>query len=151
MTPKSIQNPHRQIAFQNIENWSGDVLAIEDASEFEWNNKEPIKGLGPVGSGRESDQGFILHSTLAIGVSNKGKLEILGLPFQQYYVRPPVREIQKKRATSKDLIETDLWRNVIKEKALPASPKVIRVCDRNADIYENFTKTKEYGCSHIIG
>jgi hypothetical protein len=150
MTPNSIQNPHREIAFQNIENWSGDVLAIEDSSEFEWNHKEPIEGLGPVGSGRNCDQGFILHSTLAIGITNKGKLEILGLPFQQYYVRPPVRKTKKKRAWSEDLIETDLWRNVIKEKALPAASKVIRICDRAADIYEIFTETKEYGCRHII-
>ena len=150
MTPDCIQNPHRKIAFQNIENWSGDVLAIEDSSEFEWNNKEPIEGMGPVGSGRDCDQGFILHSTLAIGVNNKGKLEILGLPFQQYYVRPPVRETKKKRAWSNDLIETDLWRNVIKEKALPALSKVIRICDRAADIYEIFTETKEYGCRHLI-
>lgn len=150
MTPDCIQNPHREIVFQHIENWSGDVLAIEDSSEFEWNHKEPIEGLGPIGSGRECDQGFILHSTLAIGVTNTGKLEVLGLPFQQYYVRPPVRETKKKRASSKESIETDLWRNVIKEKALPAMSKVIRVCDRAADIYEIFTETKEYGCRHII-
>lgn len=150
MKPNTIQNPHRETTFQNIENWSGDILAIEDASEFEWNNKEPIAGLGPIGSGRDGDQGFILHSTLAIGVTNKGKLEVLGLPFQQYYVRPPKREKRMKRAWSNDLIETDLWRNVIKNKALPAASKVIRVCDRNADIYEIFTETKEYGCSHII-
>lgn len=150
MTPKAIQNPHREITFQNIENWPGDVLAIEDSSEFEWNHKNPIEGLGPVGSGRDCDQGFILHSTLAIGVTNKEKLEVLGLPFQQYYVRPPLRETKKRRERSEGLIETDLWRNVIKEKALPASSKVIRVCDRAADIYEIFTETKEYGCRHII-
>jgi hypothetical protein len=150
MTPDSIQNPHLEIAFQNIVNWSGDVLAIEDSSEFEWNHKEPIKGLGPIGSGRNCDQGFILHSTLAIGVTNRGKLEVLGLPFQQYYVRPPVRETRKKRASSKDLIETDLWRNIVKNKALPAVSNVIRVCDRAADIYEVFTETKDYGCRHII-
>jgi hypothetical protein len=150
MTTNCIQNPHREITFQNIENWSGDVLAIEDSSEFEWNHKEPIEGLGPIGSGRNCDQGFILHSTLAIGVTNKGKVEVLGLPFQQYYVRPPLREKRKKREVSKDLIETDLWRNVIKEKALPAASKVIRVCDRAADIYEVFKETKEYGCCHII-
>lgn len=150
MTPDCIQNHHRELTFQNIENWSGDVLAIEDASEFEWNHKEPIEGLGPIGSGRDCDQGFILHSTLAIGITIKGKLEVLGLPFQQYYVRPPVREKKKKRAWSEDLIETDLWRNVIKNKALPAVSKVIRVCDRAADIYEVFSETKEYGCRHII-
>lgn len=150
MTPNIIQNPHRKMVFQNIKKWSGDVLAIEDASEFEWNHKEPIEGLGPIGSGRDCDQGFILHSTLAIGVAKKGKLEILGLPFQQYYTRPPVRKTKQARARSNELIETDLWRNVIKEKALPAASKVIRVCDRAADIYEIFTETKEYGCRHII-
>lgn len=150
MTPQTIQNSHREIAFQNIENWSGDVLAIEDSSEFEWNYKQPILGLGPVGSGRKCDQGFILHSTLAIGVTNTGKLEVLGLPLQQYYVRPPVREKRIKRSQSNETIETDLWRNVIKKKALPPNSKVIRVCDRAADIYEVLMETKDYGCRHII-
>jgi len=150
MTPKSIQSPHRKIAFENIEKWSGDVLAIEDSSEFEWNHKEPIEGLGQIGSGRNCDQGFILHSTLAIGVNKKGKLEVLGLPFQQYYVRPPIRDKRKKRASSLDPLETDLWRNVTKEKALPPLSKVIRVCDRAADIYEVLTDSKKYGCRHII-
>lgn len=150
MTPESIQYTHREIAFQNIENWSGDVLAIEDSSEFEWNHKNPIEGLGPIGSGRDSDQGFILHSTLAIGIDNNRGTEILGLPFQQYYVRPPVQEKRKRRGRTEDILETDLWRNVVKEKKLPAKSKVIRVCDRAADIYEVLTETREYGCSHII-
>jgi hypothetical protein len=150
MKPEIIQNPHRKIKFEKIEKWSGDVLAIEDSSEFEWNNKEPIEGLGPIGSGRKDDQGFILHSTLAIGISNKGKLEVLGLPFQQYYVRPPVRETRKKRSNTNDVIETDLWRSVIKEGALPSLSKVIRVCDRAADIYEVLMETKDYGCRHIF-
>lgn len=150
MTPDCIQTPHRKIAFQNIENWQGDVLAIEDSSEFEWNNKEPIKGLGPVGSGRDCDQGFILHSTLAIGIKDKEGLEVLGLPFQEYYVRPPVMEKKRRRERTNETIETDLWRNIIKNEALPANCKVIRVCDRGADIYEVFKETKEYGCRHII-
>src|ERR1700727_1460271 len=92
MTPDNIQSSHRELTYKNMLNWSNDVLAIEDSSEFEWNNHEAIEGLGPIGSGRKSDQGFILHSTLAVGVVNKGDncfFKILGLPFQQYYVRPP--------------------------------------------------------------
>lgn len=150
MTPNCIQNPHREIALQSIENWAGDVLAIEDASEFEWNHKEPIEGLGPIGSGRNCDQGFILHSTLAIGVAPSGGLKVLGLPFQQYYVRPAGPPVRRTRASSKESLETDLWRNVIKEKAIPAASKIIRVCDRAADIYEVLSETKEYGCRHII-
>lgn len=151
MTPDIIQDSHRKSTYSNIENWDGDVLAIEDASEFDWNGLEPIEDLGPVGSGRKNDQGFILHSTLAIGVSNKGLgFNILGLAFQQYYVRPPKRDKRIKRSFSNDIMETDLWRTVIKKKALPALTKVIRVCDRNADIYEVIDETKEYGCKHII-
>lgn len=150
MKPNIIQDPHRKLTSQNIESWSGDVLAIEDSSEFDWNHKEPIEGLGPIGSGRDCDQGFILHSTLAIGVNNKGKLKLLGLPFQQYYVRPPKREKHQRRSRTTDLIETDLWRNVTKQKALPRKPNVIRVCDRAADIYEVLVESREYGCKHII-
>lgn len=151
MTPEIIQNTHRQLTYENILNWSGDVLAIEDTSEFEWNGKNPIEGLGPIGSGRETDQGFILHTTLAIGINNANpSLKLLGIPFQQYYIRPSKREKEKKRAYTTDPIETDLWREVIKSKALPSSNKVIRVCDRNADIYEVLTETKIYGCKHII-
>ena len=151
MTPDIIQKTHRQLTFDNIKNWSGDVLAIEDASEFEWSGNEPIEGLGPIGSGREKDQGFILHTTLAIGVSNNNaSLEVLGIPFQQYYTRPPVRSKSKKRTTTTDPIETDLWREIVKHQALPPLDKVIRICDRNADIYEVLTETKAYGCKHII-
>jgi hypothetical protein len=153
MTPDIIQSSHRQLVNNDILNWPNDVLAIEDSSEFEWNNHEPIEGLGPIGSGRKGDQGFILHSTLAVGVVNKGDncfFKILGLPFQQYYVRPPKREKRKKRSNTKDRLETDLWREVIAQKAIPASGRVIRICDRAADIYEVMLETKEYGCKHLI-
>jgi hypothetical protein len=150
MKPDIIQDPHRKIAFKNIANWSGDVLAIEDSSEFEWNHKEPIEGLGPVGSGRSCDQGFILHSTLAIGVKNCGGLEILGLPFQQYYVRPPKLEKKRRRGKTEEMLETDLWRTLIKNKKVPAQSNVIRVCDRGADLYEILMETAKYGCRHII-
>jgi IS4 transposase len=149
MIPDTIQSTHRQLAVKNILDWSDDVLAIEDSSEFEWNHHAPIDGLGPIGSGRKSDQGFILHSTLAVGV--KGCFsKILGLPFQQYYVRPPKRKKKVSRGYTNEKIETDLWREIIKQKAIPASTKVIRVCDRAADIYEVIQETKEYGCRHII-
>lgn len=149
MTPDTIQRPHRALVYQSIEEWKGDVLAIEDSSEFEWNRKAPIEGLGSVGSKRKTDQGFVLHSTLAVGVSND-HLRILGLPYQQYYVRGEKLEKRRNRSHSKEKLETDLWREVIKNKLLPAKRNVIRVCDRAADIYEVLVETKAYGCRHII-
>lgn len=159
MTPELIQDNHRKLAQENIINWEGDVLLIEDGSEFEWNGLEPIEGLGPIGSGRKGDQGFILHSTLAVGIVNKPNnvpddlpVKILGLPFQQYYVRPPTREKTKRRREGDNKIETDLWREVIRNKVLPkeASKKLIRVCDRAADIYEVLEETKDEEYNYII-
>ena len=149
MHPDIIQSNHRELTFERMVAFQGHVLAIEDSSEFDWNGNEPIEGLGPVGSGRESDQGFILHSTLAVGVT-ENSTEILGLPFQQYYVRPPKREKRVKRSSSDEYIETDLWREVIKQKAIPSAEKIIRVCDRGADIYEVMTETHDYGSNYII-
>jgi hypothetical protein len=153
MTPNTIQSTHRQLTMKNMLNWPNEVLAIEDSSELEWNHHQEIEGLGPIGSGRKSDQGFILHSTLAIGVVNKGDncfYKVLGLPFQQYYVRPLKRKKRQKCSHTKEPLETDLWREVIRQKAIPANIKIIRVCDRAADIYEVMQETVEYGCKHII-
>lgn len=151
MTPDTIQASHRDLVYQDIQEWEGDILAIEDSSEFEWNKKDCIEGLGPVGSKRATDQGFILHSTLAVGICKKGdRVRILGLPYQQYYVRSEKLKKRRNRSHSKEALETDLWREVINSKSLPAQRKVIRVCDRAADIYEVLIETKEYGCSHII-
>jgi hypothetical protein len=153
MTPNTIQSRHRQLTMKSMLNWPTDVLAIEDSSELEWNHHQKIEGLGPIGSGRKSDQGFILHSTLAVGVVEKDDncfFKILGLPFQQYYIRPPKREKKQKRSHTNEPLETDLWREVIKQKAIPANSKIIRVWDRAADIYEVMQETIEYGCKHII-
>jgi hypothetical protein len=151
MTPDTIQASHRDLVYQDIEKWEGDILAIEDSSEFEWNRKNHIEGLGPVGSKRTTDQGFVLHSTLAVGVSKKGNhLRILGLPYQKYHIRSAKLNKRRNRSHSKEALETDLWREAINSKSLPAQKKVIRVCDRAADIYEVLMETKEYGCAHII-
>jgi hypothetical protein len=157
MTPDTIQKTHYELTYENIINSSGDVLAIEDSSEFEWSDHEPIEGLGPIGSGRPWDQGFILHSTLALEVlpnASKGtyNLNLLGLVNQEYYVRSPKEKKRKKRSFNDQPLETDLWRKLLTKKSIPpeASNRVFRVCDRNADIYEVITETQNYGCNYII-
>lgn len=157
MTPDTIQSNHRALANEYILNWDGDVLLIEDSSEFEWNGHDPIEGLGPIGSGRKGDQGFILHSTLAVGiVSDKSDyknlpVKILGLPSQQYYVRPPKRTKSHKRCNGQKELETDLWSKMLKNNVPKSiSNRLIRVCDRNADIYETLFDTKTTGYDYLI-
>ena len=156
MNPDTIQSKHRELTFEAMRSYQGDVLAIEDGSEFEWNWKEAIPGLGPIGSGRKKDQGFILQSTLAVGIKPKTSSEggygihILGLAFQQYHVRIPKKKKGKKRRNIDEYFETDLWRTSLQEETIPQKKNIIRVCDRAADIYEVLVETQEYGCGYII-
>lgn len=156
MDPDTIQSEHRKLTFEAMASYTEDVLAIEDASEFEWNWKEAIAGLGPIGSGRKKDQGFILQSTLAVGIKPKTsserdyEIDILGLAFQQYHVRAQKKKKVKKRRAIDEYLETDLWRTLLQKGMIPRKKNIIRVCDRAADIYEVLAEAQEYGCGYII-
>ncbi len=164
MSPDIIQANHRHCVVEQIESAENDVLLIEDGSELSWSGKKPIKGLGPVGSGNAWDQGFILQSALAVEMIPVKKSEnrtqntarvpvkILGLADQQYHIRPPKREKIIRRRDSNEPLETDLWRNTI-DRIPDLSTKqkrIIRVCDRAADIYEVIRETEEKGYDYVI-
>ncbi len=164
MKPDIIQSYHRISVEKKIEETNNDILLIEDASELSWSGKEPIKGLGPVGSGNASDQGFIIQSVLAVelvsaerGQSNvhntiRSPVQILGLVDQQYYIRPPKAEKTRRRRNTNEPLETDLWCNTL-DRLPPfrnTNKKIIRVCDRAADIYEVISETEAKGLNYVI-
>lgn len=165
LRPDMIQANHRINVENAIQNSSNDVLLLEDASEFQWNGKKTIEGLGPVGSGREKDQGFILQSTLAVeylkdqtttsretGNTARSAVNLLGLADQQYYIRPPKRESTKRRRDTTEPLETDLWRNTLERinQLSTKKKRIIRVCDRGADIYEVLAETINTGYDFVI-
>jgi len=164
MKPDIIQCNHRIIVEEAINSAKNDVYLIEDASELSWSGKEPIDGLGPVGSGNSTDQGFIIQSVLAveetIEKANSGRIHntarppvrILGLLDQQYYTRPPKLEKTRRRRETDDPLETDLWRNTLSRipKFNKDEKRIIRVCDRAADIYEVIRETEESGLHYVI-
>ena len=44
----------------------GHYLLLEDTSEISFSGREPIEGLGPIGEGNQGQQGFLLHSVMAV-------------------------------------------------------------------------------------
>jgi len=164
MSPDIIQSNHRHLVTKEIEAAENNVLLIEDGSELSWSNKEPIEGLGPVGSGRERDQGFLLQSVLAVEtvpakpstqkVQNTAgsPVRILGLADQQYYIHPPKREKKQRRRDTNEPLETDLWRNTLERipTLSKGGKKIIRVCDRAADIYEVIKETESANLNYVI-
>jgi hypothetical protein len=164
MKPDIIQSNHRFLTWDEINAAEHDVLLIEDGSELSWSGKEPIEGLGPVGSGNDGDQGFIIQSVLAaemisevMGFPNiqntvRPPVRLLGLADQQYYIRPPKLDRVRRRRQVDEALETDLWRNIVER--LPdftrGNKKLIRVCDRAADIYEVISETESKGLHYVI-
>lgn len=149
-----------------IHHSENDVLLIEDTSELSWSGKNPIEGLGPIGNGNPGQQGFFIHTVLAVenllieegkgvpGVHNtpRSPTKVLGVLDQQYYIRPPKLGKTRRRRNTNESLETDLWRNTPNRLPIFAQTKkkIIRVCDRGADIYEVLKQTEEMGLFYVI-
>ncbi len=66
VTPDRIQAPHRRLVKNELETF-GRFLLIEDTMFASYTHrKEPVEGLGPIGDSEEGQQGFMLHSVLAV-------------------------------------------------------------------------------------
>ncbi|MEW6735211.1 MAG: transposase DNA-binding-containing protein [Acidobacteriota bacterium] len=95
-TPDNLQAGHRELVLTEMEE-SGVYLLLEDTTELSWSGKKPITGLGPIGKGQAGQQGFHLHSTLAVRWTQEGEIaggyrptvEVIGFCDQQYYIRKP--------------------------------------------------------------
>jgi hypothetical protein len=156
-TPANIQAGHRDIVFELIRS-PGTHLLIEDTSEVSW--EHTIEGMGPVG-GTKQPKGFHLHSVLAVkwsytGGDKRWPVELEGLVDQQFYIRKPAPEGEKKndsKIIKKRERESQLWeRSTEFIGAKPESNKLrwVRICDRGADIYELLLGCIQMGHDFVI-
>lgn len=144
-TPDNLQAGHRELVRARLHQ-AGTFLLLEDTSEFSWHTGRRIEGLGPVGKGKKWDQGFLLHSVLAVQwatsplTARRPPLEVIGLADQQYYLRQPIPAGEGGQDTFQRLKrdrESRLWSEAGRHLGpAPAGVNWIRVCDRGADIYE---------------
>jgi hypothetical protein len=152
VTPDSVQQGHRNLVKDELRK-PGRYLLIEDTTFPSFTHrKHAVKGLGPIGGSEEGQQGFLLHSVLAVRASlpaqpnatgRRPPVTILGLIDQQYLVRTPRPEAKSKQAVSRQRTERDRESNRWLESSrrigpAPANPNTrwVRIADREADIYE---------------
>lgn len=156
-TPENLQKGHHKMVYEQLKK-PGTYLLIEDTSELSWSGKMPIKGLGPIGSNAKGEQGFFLHSVLAVRWSNtelfqkRVPVEVIGLADQQYTIR--LKKGKKIRRRKNGYAgESAVWEKTI-ERMGDLSPqettRLVRVCDRGADIYEVLIKSLENHYGFVI-
>lgn len=132
------------------------VLAVADTTSFNHTTHPGTTGLGPIGQGNGSAQGFFLHRVVAF--SEQG--EALGVLHAQSWARArhgprrQQRQAQKNRKAL-DQRESRRWvegyeamvaqRQAVGEKD-PARPwpRLVLVADRESDLYELFVSNGQH-------
>ena len=162
-TPDAIQLGHRHGVAASAGEQGATTLLIEDSSEISWSRRNEVEGLGPVGSGKKQQQGFILHSVIAarwpsqsidVEPAKRPPVEVLGLADQQYYVRKPRPADDPKsrgRRQGKRAVESQLWdRTPERLGHAPDGARLVRVGDRGADIFENIRDSQQAGYAFVF-
>jgi hypothetical protein len=162
-TPANLQAGHRQQVRQAAAAPGTTVLHLEDSSQFIWNAHQPIAGLGPLGTGSKGEQGFLLHSVLSVqwpGLAalkagqRRPAVEVLGLADQQYHVRPPRPADRPPEQTRRQAVrefESQLWEHAGEHLGpAPGGVRWVRVCDREADLYEYLASCQRLGHGFVV-
>lgn len=164
-TPDALQAPHRQHVAQQLQA-SGTFLLVEDTTELSWPEAaERRPGLGPVGLGKATGQGVLLHSLVAAAwpandpepAAKRPALPLLGLLDQQFHVRQPVPEAEKahphggSRPRQGRVRESALWASSLRAVGQPpAGTRWVVVADRGADIYEHLQQCQTQGLGFVV-
>ena len=162
VTPDTLQEGHRSRLREAMSS-GRTILLAEDTSAFSWSGKAPRPDLGPLGSGKKGLQGFFVHSVLAVEWqpqrlprpgTPRPALRVLGLADQQYFVRAqqPQRSSERDSKVAKARQrESEVWSySTLRLGEAPAGARWIRVCDREADIYEFLTLCQESGHGFLV-
>jgi hypothetical protein len=166
VTPDRIQAAHRRLVKTELRT-PGRFLLLEDTTFPSYSHRrQPVPGLGPIGGAEEGQQGFLLHSVLAVRAASmsapdatgrRPPVTILGLVDQQYLVRSPRPEAKSKQAVSRQRTERDRESDRWLESSRRIGPapdhpdtRWVRVADREADIYEYLLECKKRNHGFVI-
>jgi len=130
VTHAAILDAHRQATLARIEELERTVLIIHDTTELEYTTHKSLDSLGQIGNGNR--RGYITHNSLAVDPKTR---DVLGLCNQVLHRRAEVSQsetrAQRRRRSSRESL---LW--IKGTEPLPASRRLVDVCDRGADSFE---------------
>lgn len=144
VTHASVLAPHQAETIRRIERHQGPLLAISDATELDYSGLTSIKNLGQIGNGGR--RGYVCHNVLIVDPDGR---QALGLANQILHTRaktPPGET--KEEGRRRESRESRLWPEAT--KPLPGDPKLIVVCDRGGDTFEQLEHEAKSGRRFVI-
>ncbi len=141
VTHQALQKSHYQEVIEKAR-WSEDlVLFIQDGSELLFNSHPWTHGLGPTAD--SAGNGLMFHSCLVAKYHESGETEILGLSYQEAWIRP-----EKKSKDDKSK-ESEVWLRTLKKIGRPQK-KWVHVGDRANDIYDFLHGASNDGWNFVV-
>lgn len=145
VTHEAVMEPHRLRTLQFLQESDHFVLAIHDATEFDYTTHSTLTNdLGQIGNGKH--RGYLAQNTLVV---DPDRGAVIGLANQILHVRPKVRKNESQDAKrQRDNRESLLW--LKGTEGLPARREVVDVCDRGADTFEFLEHEVQSGRTFVI-
>lgn len=145
VTHEAILAAHRETTQRKIDETRGPVLIIHDATELDYTKHLALENdLGQIGNGNR--RGYITQNSLAVNPKNR---QVLGLYNQVLHHRANVTNeetiAQKRERNSRESL---LWLHGT--KPLPASEKLIDVCDQGSDTFAFLEHEVDSGRRFVI-
>ena len=150
VTPEQILAPHTQRTVERMRDQTV-VLAVQDTTFFNYTHHPETQGLGEIGTKKQDQRGFGLHSTLAVTPHGQP----LGLLTQTFVERPlgqPAHTPSQLRQLPIEEKESYRWLQAFEQTIAlaPAGVQVVTVCDREADIYDLFALAQERQAALLV-
>lgn len=143
VTHQSLQCPHYKNVIRDANASKDIVLFIQDTSELLFNTHLGTRGLGPTAD--STGNGLMFHSCLVHKYHNSNETEILGLGYQEAWIRS-THKLKRNRKAEK---ESDIWLRTLEKIGTPKK-EWITVGDRGNDIYEFLNGAIKLGWQFVV-
>jgi hypothetical protein len=145
VTHANVLAAHRAETLRRIADQPSPVLILCDGTELDYTNITSLKRLGKIGNG-QTHRGYICQNCLAVD-AQRG--EVIGLVNQILHTRvdAPCGE-SKEQIRRRHSRESRLWPEGTRE--MPGDPRLIVVCDRGGDTFEEMEHEYRSGRRFVI-
>ncbi|MGX9853818.1 IS4/Tn5 family transposase DNA-binding protein, partial [Enterobacter hormaechei subsp. steigerwaltii] len=135
-----LQQPHYDQVLERARFIEETVLFIQDGSELLFNSHPWTHGLGPTAD--SNGNGLMFHSCLVAKYHESEETEILGLGYQETWIRPEEKSTNKSK-------ESEVWLRTLEKIGKPQE-NWVSVGDRANDIYDFLHKANELGWKYVV-
>lgn len=140
ITHQALQQPHYREVLEKARYSAELVLFIQDGSELLFNSHPWTHGLGPTAD--SNGNGLMFHSCLVAKYHESKKTEILGLGYQETWVRP-------EKKSPNDSKESAVWLRTLQKMGRPRK-NWVSVGDRANDIYDFLHHADDLGWNFVV-